>query len=109
MSRRDDRNARAYEHRDDMNVEFVDLSSIEERRDQSRATHHPDVLARRFPEALRKRLHWLRHEFHAWRSAPGRFPREHVIGHVRIEQTFGLTSLLVVIQQPVVGPASPEN
>ncbi len=106
MARRHERNPLADEDRDDVDVKLIDLASIQERRNQLTAPHHPDVLTRRLAQALRKRLDRLRHELYAGLQAPSPLPRRNVVGDVRVERSFGLAPLLVIIEQPIVGLAS---
>src|SRR5437763_5979190 len=102
MSRRHEGNTLTDEDRNDMDVEFIDLTSVKERGDQAGAAHHPDLLAWSCPQILRERFHRLRHKLDAWRSSSGRLSREHKVCEFRIEKAPGLASLLVVIQKPVV-------
>jgi hypothetical protein len=74
MSRRHKWNALADEHRNDMDVELVDLASVQERGDKPRSTHHPDLFARSGPQTLREYLHRLRYELHTCRGSFGRVP-----------------------------------
>jgi hypothetical protein len=61
----DQRNAFANEYRDDTDDEFVDRSFVEKRGDDLATTHHPDVLALAFPQALGERANRLGNEFNA--------------------------------------------
>ena len=74
MPRRHKRNPFSDEDRNYVDVKLVNFTGIEERGNQLAATHHPDLFARRRAQALRKRLHRLRHEIDASRRACRRLP-----------------------------------
>ena len=59
MARRYEWNALTYEGGNDVDVELVDLTGVEEGGDQPAAAHHPDVFSRRGAQTPRKCLYWL--------------------------------------------------
>ncbi len=65
MARREQGDALAYEDRQDVHVECVDLAGVENRGDQLTSAHHSDVLARRAAHAGGEFLHGLREEGHS--------------------------------------------
>src|SRR5439155_2043850 len=97
------------EGRNNVDVELVDLAGVEERGDQFSAAHHPDVFSRCCAQALRKRFHRLRYEFHAWSLPFRRFPGEHVVGELRVEDPAFAPLPLVIVEGPIVGLASPQD
>jgi hypothetical protein len=65
MPWRRDRNTFTDEDRNNMDVEFVDPTSVHERGDQAGAAHHPDQFPRSHPMTLCKPFYWLRYKFDA--------------------------------------------
>ena len=109
MARRHEWNALADERGNDMDVELVDLVSVEKGGNQLAAAHHPNVFSRRGTETSRKCLHRLGHEFDA-PCRPFRWlPREHVMRELRVEHPLFLAFLLVIGKNPVVSFAAPQD
>src|ERR1700733_8962527 len=109
MAGRYERNAFADEGGNDVDVEFVDLAVIEERGDQLSAAHHPDMFSRRRAPALRQCLPRLRYKFRALRRLFRRLPRKDIVGNLRVEDFAFAARLLVIVESPVVGLASPQD
>src|SRR5260370_38034491 len=72
VPRRDQTDAFTDKHRDNVNVEFVDLARVEERGDQLSSAHHPDMFAGTGTQVLRKRFYGLRHKLYVGRRISGR-------------------------------------
>src|SRR2546423_5139677 len=80
MSRRHQRNAFTDKCRDHVNDEFIDLAFIEERSDQTAASHHPDVFAFFATKTLHKFLNRLTGEFESGKDFLRRPPpREDIV------------------------------
>src|ERR1700743_1434785 len=109
MARRYKWNALADEGRHDVDVELVDFAGIKKRGDQLSPAHHPYVLSRRCAQALGKGFHRLRDEFHAWCLLLRWFARKYVVGELCVKDPAFAAVLLVIVESPVVGFASPQN
>src|SRR5277367_3116819 len=107
MARRHEGNALTYKRGYDVDVELVDLASVEEGGYQPAATHHPDVFPRCGAQALRKCLHRPRHKLRTfWRSLR-RFPGKDIVSELQVEDAAFPTFFFVIGKSPVVGLASP--
>src|SRR6516225_2362346 len=67
MPRGHQRNSFADKSRNHMNDKLIDLPFVEERRYDSRATHHPDVFALRCAEAFCEFTDWLSYKLNSGR------------------------------------------
>jgi hypothetical protein len=106
---RDQRNAFADHHGNDMDDELVDLAFVEERRNDARAAHDPDVFSFFRAQACGERFDRFVHEFHACRRGSlRRIVSENVVPDFGIEVRARHASLLIV-ERHVAGFAAPQN
>jgi len=92
-----------------VNIELVDLASVEKRGNQFTPTHHPNVFSRRRSKTLRECFHRLRHEFDPGCCPFRRLLREDVIADLCVEHPRFLAFLLVIRENPVVGFSAPHD
>src|SRR5262249_36760472 len=98
----------ADEHRDHVEVEFVDLAGVEERCDELSAAHHPNVLSSIRAQTARARLGGLGCEMDARQTPLWCFSHEDIVRHARIEN--GRAGMLPHVSNgPVVGAAAEQN
>src|SRR6266542_3504288 len=84
MARGDQWYAFADERWNDVNNELIDLTFVEKGRDDSAATHHPDVFSFCGAQTLGEFFDWLLHELETGRNLPRRSAREDVIPNTAV-------------------------
>src|SRR5271157_1324517 len=106
---RDQGDSFAYNRGNHVKDELVDLSFVEERRDEASATHNPDVFSLVLPKTGCKRFDWFVDELHPRRGCRWqRTAREHVVLDFWIKGRPGY-SLLLKVQGHIARLPAPED